>query len=73
MDDVGIDHDQLVRLHGEQLVIDLKLPLAIDRDMLENLVKVREGIETQEDDLKSQQTELADLKEQKALLSRCIL
>lgn len=35
-----------------------------DRDMLENLVKVREGIETQEDDLKSQQTELADLKEQ---------
>ena len=26
MDDVGIDHDQLVRLHGEQLVIDLKLP-----------------------------------------------
>lgn len=35
-----------------------------DRDMLENLVKVREGIETQEDDLKSQQQELADLKEQ---------
>lgn len=35
-----------------------------DRDMLENLVEVREGIETQEDDLKSQQTELADLKEQ---------
>ena len=35
-----------------------------DRDMLENLVKVREGIETQEDDLKSQQAELADLKNQ---------
>lgn len=35
-----------------------------DRDMLENLVKVREGIETQEDDLKSQQQELADLKDQ---------
>lgn len=35
-----------------------------DRDMLENLVEVREGIETQEDDLKKQQQELADLKEQ---------
>lgn len=35
-----------------------------DRDMLENLVEVREGIETQEDDLKQQQQELADLKEQ---------
>lgn len=35
-----------------------------DREMLENLVKVREGIETQEDDLKSQQEELAELKEQ---------
>lgn len=35
-----------------------------DRDMLENLVKVREGIETQEDDLKNQQQELADLKDQ---------
>ena len=30
--------------------------------MLENLVEVREGIETQEDDLKKQQQELADLK-----------
>lgn len=35
-----------------------------DRDMLKNLVEVREGIETQEDDLKKQQQELADLKEQ---------
>ena len=35
-----------------------------DRDMLENLVEVREGIETQEDDLQKQQQELADLKEQ---------
>ena len=35
-----------------------------DREMLENLVEVREGIETQEDDLKKQQQELADLKEQ---------
>ena len=35
-----------------------------DRDMLENLVEVREGIETQEVDLKKQQQELADLKEQ---------
>ena len=35
-----------------------------DREMLENLVEVREGIETQEDDLKQQQQELADLKEQ---------
>ena len=35
-----------------------------DKDMLENMVKVREGIETQEDDLKSQQTVLADQKEQ---------
>ena len=35
-----------------------------DRDMLENLVEVREGIETQEDDLKKQQQELAELKEQ---------
>ena len=35
-----------------------------DRDMLENLEEVREGIETQEDDLKKQQQELADLKEQ---------
>ena len=35
-----------------------------DKEMLENMVKVREGIETQEDDLKSQQQELADLKSQ---------
>lgn len=35
-----------------------------DKEMLENMVKVREGIETQEDDLKSQQQELADLQKQ---------
>ena len=35
-----------------------------DKEMLENMVKVREGIETQEDDLKSQQQELADLQSQ---------
>lgn len=35
-----------------------------DKEMLENMVKIREGIETQEDDLKSQQKELADLQSQ---------
>lgn len=35
-----------------------------DKEMLENMVKVREGIETQEDDLKNQQQELADLQSQ---------
>ena len=35
-----------------------------DKEMLENMVKVREGIETQEKDLKSQQQELADLQSQ---------
>lgn len=34
-----------------------------DREMLDNLVKVREGIETQEKDLKEQQEELEDLRE----------
>lgn len=35
-----------------------------DRNMLENMVKVREGIETQEKQLKKQQKELADLQTQ---------
>ena len=35
-----------------------------DRDMLENLVKVREGIEEQEAELKSRQQELLDLQSQ---------
>lgn len=35
-----------------------------DRNMLENMVKVRKGIEEQEKDLKKQQKELADLKNQ---------
>ena len=35
-----------------------------DRNMLENIVKVRKGIEKQEKDLKKQQQELSDLKSQ---------
>ena len=35
-----------------------------DRNMLENMVKVRKGIEEQEKDLKKQQQELSDLKSQ---------
>lgn len=35
-----------------------------DKEMLENMVKVREGIETQEEDLKNQQQELTDLQSQ---------
>ena len=35
-----------------------------DKEMLENMVKVREGIEIQEEDLKSQQQELTDLQNQ---------
>ena len=35
-----------------------------DRNMLENIVKVRKGIEEQEKDLKKQQQELSDLKSQ---------
>ncbi len=34
-----------------------------DRKMLENLVEVRQGIETQEEDLQKQQDELAKLQE----------
>lgn len=35
-----------------------------DKDMLENMVKVREGIEEQEAELKSRQQELLDLQSQ---------
>ena len=35
-----------------------------DKEMLENMMEIRQGIETQEEDLKSQQQELTDLQSQ---------
>ena len=52
--------DSIADLLNKQILF--RMSPSMTGDMLESLVKVREGIETQEDDLKSQETELADLK-----------